>query len=128
MTQGRQRLGWQQSADGFTSRLSWADSRWWRVLPTAIPPTHLPALLGEHHQHGAADPRDNDQGSGEGDKLEKERKIKVFLFHLQIWENQFSVSSSQCTLVGCVVSCLSCSVVSVALGGLAASFFFCHSV
>lgn len=53
----------------------------------------------------------------------REKKNKVFLFHLKIWEKQFSVNSSRCTPVGCLVSSLSGSVVSVGLGGLAASFF-----
>lgn len=56
------------------------------------------------------------------------KKKKVFLFHLKIWEKQFSVNSSRCTPVGCLVSSLSSSGVSVGLGGLAASFFFCSSV
>lgn len=48
MSHRRQRLSWQESADGLTSGLRWADSRWWRVLPTAMPPTHLPLVPGEH--------------------------------------------------------------------------------
>lgn len=43
----RQRLSWQESADGIASWLSWADSCWWRVHGFPQPSHPLLLLLGK---------------------------------------------------------------------------------